>query len=341
MKKISIICLTVVLCLCCFTACSNGANRFYNSKVLKEFQITDFPKPQGVEDFEATNSRLSFNTTAEGFEDYAEQIYTYLVEKDFKYFGYRGDVISTFFGGAPEYEFYISSEFSEHQCLVDNNGKEYENRYIFVFSNKLSESNGLLNKCEIEVRYHPDNEEYNSCVLISYTNNARFSYTLITDKNLCGHTNSIQKADADVFDSGVFYAGYYLPDSLVENSLNYDKLANSRLDRALIYKFDTYDEYTAFKTQYEDNLSFELLSYITNDYFEEHTLVLAYEIVTNSTYRYMVSGIYIEEEKICVHVKETTKAENVDNAMCGWFFAVTIKKTITDDITTYDAIIEE
>ena len=182
MKKISAICLTVVLCLCCFTACSNGANRFYNSKVLKEFQITDFPKPQGVEDFEATNSMLSFNTTAEGFEDYAEQIYTYLVEKDFKYFGYRGDVISTFFGGAPEYEFYLSSEFSEHQYLVDRNGIEYENCYIFVFSDELSEDNGLLNKCEIKVRYNPDNDEYNSYVSISYTNNALFSYTLITDK---------------------------------------------------------------------------------------------------------------------------------------------------------------
>lgn len=184
MKKLLACILSVVLTLTCITSCSYKANRFYNGKVLKEFQITDFPKPQGVEDFEATNSRLSFNTTAEGFEDYAEQIYTYLVEKDFKYFGYRGDVISTFFGGAPEYEFYISSEFSEHQCLVDNNGKEYENRYIFVFSNELSESNGLLNKCEIEVHYHPDNEEYNSCVFISYINNAIFSYTLITDNEV-------------------------------------------------------------------------------------------------------------------------------------------------------------
>lgn len=123
--------------------------------------------------------------------------------------------------------------------------------------------------------------------------------------------------------------------------MNFDKLDNSRLDRALIYKFDTYEEYNAFKTQYEENLNFELLSYITNDYFEEHTLVLAYEIVTNSTYRYAVSGIYIEEEKICVHIKETTKAETVDNALSGWFFAVTIDKTITENITDYDAILEK
>ncbi len=179
MKRFSTICLTVVLCLCCFTACSNGASRFYNSKVLKEFQITDFPKPQGAEDFEATNSRLSFNTTAEGFEDYAEQIYTYLVEKDFKYFGYRGDVISTFFGGVPNYEFYISTEFSEHQYLDDENGNEYENCYVFVFSNELSEDNGLLNECAIRVIYRPDDEEYNTHVSISYDNNVFTGYTLI------------------------------------------------------------------------------------------------------------------------------------------------------------------
>lgn len=100
------------------------------------------------------------------------------------------------------------------------------------------------------------------------------------------------------FKGGFYYEKKDAPiDSLVESSLNFDKLDNSRLDRALIYKFDTYEEYNAFKTQYEENLNFELLSYITNDYFEEHTLVLAYEIVTNSTYRYAVSGIYIEEEK--------------------------------------------
>ena len=182
MKKLLALCLTAVLCLCCFTACSNGANRFYNGKVLKEFQITDFPKPEGVEYVFATNSQLRFNTTAEGFENYAKQLYTYLIEKEFKYFGYRGDVLSTFFGGAPEYEFYISSEFSEHQYLVDRNGNEYENCYIFVFSNELSEDNGLLNKCEIKLTYRPDDEECNSYISINYVGNKIFSYTLITDK---------------------------------------------------------------------------------------------------------------------------------------------------------------
>ena len=72
MKKSIIVVLTVILTLTCVTACSNGANRFYNSKVLKEFQITDFPKPEGAKDLYApTKTQLYFNTTAEGFEDYA------------------------------------------------------------------------------------------------------------------------------------------------------------------------------------------------------------------------------------------------------------------------------
>ncbi len=182
MKKLLTCILTVLLTLTCVTACSNGANRFYNSNILKEFQITDFPKPQGVKDFETTNSRLSFNTTAEGFENYAEQLYTYLVEKDFKYFGYRGDELSNFFGGVPNYEFYISSEFSEHQYLVDRNGNKYENCYVFVFSDELSEDNGLLNECAIQVIYRPDDEEYNTHVCIYYDKNVFTGYTLIQEK---------------------------------------------------------------------------------------------------------------------------------------------------------------
>ena len=146
MKKLIGLCLTVILMFSCLTACGNGANRFYNSKVLKEFQITDFPKPQGAEDFEATNSRLSFNTTAEGFENYAEQLYTYLVGKEFKYFGYRGDELSNFFGGVPEYEFYISSELSEHQYLVDRHGNNMKIvTFLFFLMNYRKTTVCLMN----------------------------------------------------------------------------------------------------------------------------------------------------------------------------------------------------
>ena len=179
MKKILSLFLTMIVILSCITACSNGANRFYKGKALKEFQITDFPKPQGAEYVSASDSSLNFNTTAEDFEDYAEQIYTYLVKKDFKYFGYRGDVISTFFGGVPNYEFYISSEFSEHQYLVNGN----VNCYVFVFSDELSKNDCLLNECAIVVKYLPDNEKYNAYVSIQYDKNVFTGYTLITNKD--------------------------------------------------------------------------------------------------------------------------------------------------------------
>ena len=213
MKKSIIVVLTVILTLTCVTACSNGANRFYNSKVLKEFQITDFPKPEGAKDLYApTKTQLYFNTTAEGFEDYAEQLYIYLVEKDFKYFGYRGDVISTFFGGVPEYEFYISSEFSEHQYLIGRNGREYENCYVFVFSDELSEDNGLLNECAIKVTYRPDDEEYNTHVTISYDKNVFTGYTLITD-NASKHEHTSEMRSNEYAHWYVYTCGCETPEN--------------------------------------------------------------------------------------------------------------------------------
>lgn len=180
MKKLITCVLSIILTFSCLTACNYGTNRFYKGKVLKEFQITDFPKPQEAKDVYApSNSKLYFNTTTEGFEDYAKQLYAYLVKKEFKYFGYRGKEISNFFGGAPTYEFYISSEFSEHRYLADRFGNVFENGYVFVFSDELSENSALLNECAIELIYRPDDEEYNTHLCVYYNKNVFTTYTLI------------------------------------------------------------------------------------------------------------------------------------------------------------------
>ena len=122
---------------------------------------------------------LYFNTTPDGFEKNAEQIYDYLVGKNFKYFGYRGDEISSFFGGASEYEFFLSTRLADHQYLVDRNGNEYENCYVFVWSDELSEKNGLISDVAIELKYDSANAEHNTSLSIWYNKNVLTSYTLI------------------------------------------------------------------------------------------------------------------------------------------------------------------
>ncbi|MGM9858497.1 MAG: hypothetical protein ACI311_04515 [Bacilli bacterium] len=173
--------LPIVLTLALLTGCGNSINRFYNGKVLKEFDITDFPHPQGVKDENApSSSTLYFNTTKEGFEKYAEELYTYLVGKNFTYFGYRGNELSNAFGGAPEYEFYISSNLSDHKYLVDRFGNKFENCYVFVFADELSEDS-LINECAIELIYRSE-DEYNTHLCVYYDKNVITSYTLISNK---------------------------------------------------------------------------------------------------------------------------------------------------------------
>lgn len=177
MKKVLAVILLSILCL---SSCGKPTDKFYSGAALKDCQISDFPQPVLAEDLYASGKdRLYFNTTPDGFEKNAEQIYDYLVGKNFKYFGYRGDEISSFFGGAPEYEFFLSTRLADHRYLVDRNGNEYENCYVFVWLDELSEKNGLISDVAIELKYDSANAEHNTSLSIWYNKNVLTSYTLI------------------------------------------------------------------------------------------------------------------------------------------------------------------
>ena len=68
---------------------------------------------------------------------------------------------------------------SDHQYLVDRNGNTYENCYVFVWSNELSENNGLISDAVIELKYDSSNEEHNTSLAIWYNKNVFTSYTMI------------------------------------------------------------------------------------------------------------------------------------------------------------------
>lgn len=179
-KMLSIILgIAILLSMLYFSACRKQTDKFFSGDALKDCQISDLPKPVSATDLYApSTSSLYFNTTPEGFEKNAEQIYEYLISKNFKYFGYRGAELSSFFGGAPEYEFFTSTQQSDHRYLVDRNGNPYENCYVFVWANELSESNGLLSEGVIELIYDSSDEEYNTHLIIRYNKNVLTSYTL-------------------------------------------------------------------------------------------------------------------------------------------------------------------
>lgn len=177
MKKVLAVILFSILCL---SSCGKSTDKFFSGTALKDCQISDFPQPISAEDLYAPRKDLLyFNTTPDGFEKNAEQIYNYLIGKDFEYFGCRGNELSSFFGGAPEYEFFLSTQLSDHQYLVDRNGNKYENCYVFVWSNELSENNGLISDVAIELKYNSSNEEHNTSLSIWYNKNVLTSYTMV------------------------------------------------------------------------------------------------------------------------------------------------------------------
>ncbi len=146
--------------------------------------------------------------------------------------------------------------------------------------------------------------------------------------------------DGDVFDSGSSNAGYYSGNDIIETSLNFDKIANSSVEHLPLYKFDTYEEWLSFKDRYENilNIGFED---VDRAYFEEFTLFLAYKKTNSSSYRYKMCGFYFNNEELCIHIEEITNAEIVDNAMDGWFISLSLDKPITENMTVFDAVLEE
>lgn len=160
------------------------------------------------------------------------------------------------------------------------------------------------------------------------------------EQNTCGHTNKIT-----IVESFVANAGYCSDDDLVSESLNFDKFSNRKQEHLIIYKFDSLTEFTNFKLQYQDRLSFEELENTVNftddSYFTNTSLLLIYKFTTNTSLRYDMYGVYVDNGTLCVHVEQNVTSDDNDKTKDGWFLAVFLEKESIKDITYFDAVLEE
>ena len=72
-------------------------------------------------------------------------------------------------------------------------------------------------------------------------------------------------------------------------------------------------------------------------FFEDNSLMLIYVSANNSTHRFKVHSIGYDEKSFCVHIAETTNAEEVDTAMAGWFVTVAVSDELIMNCTEFDA----
>ena len=162
MKKflitISLVMAFILSCSLC--ACNkDGSETFFSKSVLEDNLVPDLPKIE-CEKAEREYSKVyRFKTTEENFNNYVSSVYEYLCSLNFGYLGYRGKEISSFFGGAPTYEFFIGSELSDFKYTEDRSGHKLENCYVFVWANEINaDTNNLSPKHYLELSYYSDRE---------------------------------------------------------------------------------------------------------------------------------------------------------------------------------------
>ena len=154
--------------------------------------------------------------------------------------------------------------------------------------------------------------------------------------------------DGDKFATALSYANWTEDFSIYFGALNNDTFAISRTQHLPIYKFETPAELDRFRDNFSDIFSMEHgmdevpsfcepITAYDADFFEDNTLFLVYVGASNSTHRFGLEQIYCDGTNFCLHLKETTGAECVDEAMAGWFLTVAVPKETVAGCTEFDA----
>ena len=185
MKKIvvSIFVLVFVLCLSgCFNDDGNG---FVKPSVLRKSDLSDLIKPTHTDIYKREDlGYCYFNSTKEEFEKYAEELYNYLLKKNYPYFGYSGEILNSLFGANGTYELIPSSNLSEHY----NEHFYYEKLdnidYEFVFGKEIKNSNELLNDVVVRLTLKVDgtfDNGYNTSLEVRNNQNLMIKFIYIPE----------------------------------------------------------------------------------------------------------------------------------------------------------------
>lgn len=158
----------------------------------------------------------------------------------------------------------------------------------------------------------------------------------------------VDSTNVHSFESTVSYANWAEASEIYFESLNKDKMAISSVLHLPIYRFDTLNDLEQFKRTFGDTFTMdgswdEVPSFnnatakYDSAFFEDNSLMLIYVSANNSTHRFKVHSIGYDEKSFCVHIAETTNAEEVDTAMAGWFVTVAVSDELIMNCTEFDA----
>ncbi len=160
-----------------------------------------------------------------------------------------------------------------------------------------------------------------------------------------------EDAPLTVCDFEVSYASTPKTNKIYRDTLNLEKLPDSNVRHLPIYKLDNLEALEKFKSDFADEFEMdggydeipsfnEVTKKYKESFFRDSCVFLIYVDATNSTHRYALDGINIDEEYFCIHIKETTGAEAVDDSLAGWFITVAVTRDSVAKCTEYDAVLD-
>lgn len=160
--------------------------------------------------------------------------------------------------------------------------------------------------------------------------------------------NEKQEASVGWYSVKLVYANWSEDDRIFRNCLNPETMAISSYRHLPVYKFTTKEDVENFKEMFHDILSLdqrhdevpsfnEVSDTYNDDYFMEHSVVMAYVTASSGSFRFDIESISVEDMSLCLNVYQTNAPDVYTADMAGWFVITELDKDIVDRCNAFDA----
>lgn len=131
---------------------------FFSSDKLSTYMVEGLPAPNNADCINLNDEKILFYFSADGYNEYLESVYNFLIRKNFKHLGTRGEIDD------------INGETINYEFIKHDKGKDYgtykhygfssndnPNEYYFVFSNSIkNEETGEIDCSIIHIKHIGD-----------------------------------------------------------------------------------------------------------------------------------------------------------------------------------------
>ena len=146
----------------------------------------------------------------------------------------------------------------------------------------------------------------------------------------------------------VVYANWTEDGRIFSECLNPSAMAISSARHLPVYKFETKTDLDRFKESFQDVLTLDqghdevpsfneiALSYDDN-FFENHTVILAYVTASSGSYRFGIQEVVLDGSELCLNVIQVNHPEVGTADMAGWFVIAEVLDSDIAGVTVFDA----